>query len=193
MRTPIEAWRRRWEKWMQQLRRRKRKHPHLMALLRFMSFVVLIVFVELLILLSFLIAGLSGLLDLRTIVSVMVPEVAITIVLYYLLGGHRRERLDETVNLMDACARFRHLRIYTYRIMSLHYYYVENTLTKQAYKASSVIESIVDEGIFEVVKCKDQREMKRKLRKNQTKLNDYEPLLTDLLNPNIVVERRSAS
>jgi hypothetical protein len=184
--TPTEAWQRRWKKWMQQLRRQQRKHPRLMAFLRFISLVILILLVEVVLAVGLLLAGLSGLLDFRTITSVAVTEVGITIILYYLLGHHRRERLDEIVNLMDAATRFKHLRVYTYQILPVHYYYVENTLTKQAYQAPSYIENIVDDGVFEVIRCKNYREMKRKLRENQTMLNEFVPSLTDLLKRNNV-------
>jgi hypothetical protein len=184
MQKAIVAWRRRSKKWVQQLRRRKRKHPRLMAFLKLVYVFILIGIAELLIFISLLFAGLLGLLDMRTIVSVAVTEVGIGILLYYMLGEHRRGRLDEIVNLMDACAKFSHLKVFTYQMMSFHYYYVVNTLTKQAYVAPTFIENIVDDGVFEVVTCKNQKEMKRKFREEKIKLNDYEPSLADLTNPN---------
>lgn len=108
----------------------------------------------------------------------------IGVFLYYFLGESRRGRLDELVNLMDAYAKFLHLKVFTYKWWIFDLYYVENTITRQAYKASAFIEKIADEGIIEPIICKNEKEMKRILRESKTRFNEREPSLSELSNPN---------
>jgi len=169
---------------MQRLGRRKRKDPHLVRLWKFIVSLSLAIFAEFAIFFSLLAAGQLGLLDVRTIVSVVVPEVGIGVFLYYFLGESRRGRLDELVNLMDAYAKFLHLKVFTYKWWIFDLYYVENTITRQAYKASAFIEKIADEGIIEPIICKNEKEMKRILRESKTRFNEREPSLSELSNPN---------
>jgi len=183
MQTSIEAWRRRWKR-IQRLGRRKRKDPHLLAFWKFIISLSLAIFAEFAIFFSLLGAGQLGLLDTRTIVSVVVPEVGIGVFLYYFLGERHRGRLDEIVNLMDACAKLSHLRVFAYKWWVFDLSYVENTITRQAYKASAFVDKLSNEGIIEQIVCKNEKEMRRILRESKTKLNEREPTLAELLNPN---------
>ena len=124
--------------------------------------------------------GQFGLLDSRTIISVVVPEVAIGILLYYLLGQSHRERLGEIVDMMDIYTKVSHLNIFRFWEWGAPFYYVENTVTKQAFRASDFIEKIIDQDILKPIDCKSMREVKQILRKNRSQFNEREPSLAEL-------------
>jgi hypothetical protein len=124
--------------------------------------------------------GQSGLLDGKTIVSVFVTEVGIGVFLYVFLGEMRRSNEAEVVNLMEAAEKFSHLRVYSYAVIKYDFYYIENTITKQCYKAPEFVENIVDLGVVTVIKCKNEEEMKKHLEKNKVVLNDREPSFIEL-------------
>ena len=48
----------------------------------------------------------SGLLEVQTVVSVVLSEVGIAVILYYLLGEHRRSSQQEIVNLAETVEKF---------------------------------------------------------------------------------------
>ena len=85
-----------------------------------------------------------GFLDAKNAISVVLPEVALAVVLYYLLGERRRGRLGEVINLMEAHKKLSHLKVYTCPVFHhpfrFIYYYVENPITRMAYRAPSYIE-----------------------------------------------------
>lgn len=124
--------------------------------------------------------GQSGLLDWRTIVSVFLTEVAIGVFLYVFLGEMRRSREAEVVNLMEVAEKFSHLRVYVYTAMRNPFYYIENTLTRQCYKAPEIVEDIVDLGAVKVIKCKNEEEMKALLKENNSTINNKEPTFIEL-------------
>lgn len=177
----IKAWRHRWRKIRRLMRRRR---THLIVLGRFLLYLGFAICVEFLIIAVLILAGLFGLLDVRTIVSVMVPEVGIGVFLYYFLGERRRGHLDEIVNLMDAYLRLTHLRVLTYKWWFFEFSYVENTVTKRAYKTSDFVDKLTGEGILEEIFCKDEKELRRRLQEDEIQLNERQPSLSELLNPN---------
>ncbi len=129
--------------------------------------------------------GLEGLLDARTIISVVVPEVGIGVFLYYFLGEHRRGRVDEVINLMNATKEFAHLNVYVFSVLhspfDWEFYFVENTTTKQCYEAPQYIESMAEQEIIIPKKCKNEAEMTEYLNENGTHLNDRKPSPSELL------------
>jgi hypothetical protein len=146
-----------------------------------------IILLELVILTLIILLANSGLLDVKVAISVVMTEVAIGIVLYYLLGEKRRSYEEEIVNLMDAVAKFQHTKAYTFSVFpepfEYVFYYIENTKTCQCYKAPKYLEELIDRGVITKVKCKNEAEMKELLNQNGIHLNDCEPLFTELLVP----------
>lgn len=138
-------------------------------------------FVEIGLFYLIVLAGQSGLLDLRTIVSVTVTEVGIGVFLYYFLGQGRRGREEEMVNLMDAAEKLSHLKVYTFSVLKASFYYVENTVTKEYYKAPRNIEDMADLGVITVIVCKNEQDMKATLAKNNSHKNEQEPSIVQLM------------
>jgi len=125
--------------------------------------------------------GYSGLLDLRTIVSVTVSDMAIAVVLYYLLGQDRRGIEEEMVNLVDAAEKFSYLKVYTFKVLGVIFYYVENTTTNECYKAPRKIEKMADLGVITKTNCKSEDDMKAILQKNNSRINEKEPSIIQLM------------
>jgi hypothetical protein len=125
--------------------------------------------------------GGAGLLDVKTIVSVTVTEVGIAIIFYYLLGQSRRSREEEMVNLVDDAEKLSHLKVYTFRDFGAIFYYVENTTTKEYYKAPKNIQNMSDLGVITTIECKSEQEMKDILEKDNSHRNEKEPKITQLM------------
>jgi hypothetical protein len=181
MQESVENWRRRWKKFQRAMRSRQWRYRHGAAVRRILLSAGLFILIEAILFLAVIIIG-YGLLDARTFVSVVTPEVGIAVILYYFLGQSRREHLSQIADTMDVYDKVSHLRLFTFSVWGEPLYYVENTATKQAYRASDFIGKIIDQNILEPVVCRSEREMRRILRKNGTKLNEREPSLAELFN-----------
>lgn len=125
--------------------------------------------------------GSAQLLDLTTIVSVMVAELGISFVLYYLFGQGHRSNEEEIVNQMDAAEKLSHLKVYTFSVLKIKLYFVENTSTKEYYEAPESIENMVDRGIISPIPCKNEEEMRAILEKNGSHENKQKPTIIQLL------------
>jgi hypothetical protein len=160
-----------------------RKHSYLEAIWSsFKKYFVLIACeIGILVLGAFLLQW--GLLDVRTLVSVVISEVGIAVVLYYILGGHRREHEAEIVNLAEEAETFSHLKGYYFPVFpfpfSYWYYYVENTETNQYYRAPDYVERMIDRGVIKGKECKNEKEMRDLLAKCQP--NEREAELLELI------------
>jgi hypothetical protein len=84
------------------------------------------------------------------------------------------------VNLMDAVEKFSHLKVYKFSVLRTDFYYVENTTTKEYFKATERIESMVDLGVITVIACKNEEDMRAKLEKNGSHPNEQEPTMVQL-------------
>lgn len=127
----------------------------------------------------------AGILELDTVMSVVLTEVGITIILYYLLGQHRREHEEEIVNLAEAVEKFSHLKGYIFpvfpRPFKYYFYYVENTVTNQYYRAPDYVEHMIDRGVIPKQECKNEIEMRGLLTKKECNPNEREAELLELL------------
>jgi hypothetical protein len=135
------------------------------------------------ILLALVLFGQSGLLDAKTIVSVVVPEVGIAVFLYYILGEHRRSRVEEVINLLEACKKFEHLGVYRFTvfpIFSVIYFFVVNKTTKTVYIAPSYIEDMTERGVISKIKVKNYDEMKADIQKKGFVLQEREASIAEL-------------
>lgn len=125
-----------------------------------------------------------GILDVKTAISVVMTEVGIGVFLYYILGERRRSHEEEIVNLMDAVEKFAHLEAYSFSVFphpfEYTFYFIENTTTKQCYKAPKYLEEMIDRGVIKTRKCKSEKEMKSVIVANKSKLNDREPSFIEL-------------
>ena len=123
--------------------------------------------------------------DITTIISVVLPEVGIGILLYYLLGESRRSRVDEVIDLIDACEKFSHLRGHMFSVyprpFNHIFYYIEHKSTKQYYEAPTYIEHMIDRDLTVTIKHSNERQMKLFFEKNTVQRNDRKPLPTELL------------
>lgn len=134
----------------------------------------------------FFFLGQWGLLDIKTIVSVVFPEIGIGVFLYYFLGEKRRSRVEEVINLMDAAEKLRHLKVFTFSVLPgmlrVKYYFVENTTTKLAYEAPRFIEDMADRGIIPSIECTNKREMLKKISDDDCRLvpSQHKLLLVEL-------------
>ena len=126
----------------------------------------------------------SNLLDIKTIISVVIPEVGISLFIFYLLGQKRRNQLDEAINLMDAFDKFSHLTIYAFTVFhfpfSVIFYYITNTHTMEAYIAPKYIDNLADQDVITKIFCKNEKEMKETLTKKKITLNERKPTLDEL-------------
>jgi uncharacterized membrane protein len=141
--------------------------------------------VELVILYLAVVLAFSGFFDVKAVASVVLTELAIGVGLYYVLGERRRSHIAEVVNLVDVVEKFSHLKVYTFSVFPrpfrYTFYFVENTETKQYYKAPKYLEELVEEGIIATEKeCKNEAEMKKILEKNGSQANDREPSFIEL-------------
>ena len=179
MQESVKAWRRRWRK-LQQVRSRKWRYRHIPAIRRIIFSVLVAILIDLSLLGLVVAIGLYRLLNAQTIVSVVLPEVGIAVILYYFLGQGRREHLGEIADTMDIYSKVSHLKVYTFLVWGAPFYYVENTITRQAYRASEFVEKVIDQNILQPIICRSEKEMKRILRSNGTKLNEDKPSLEQL-------------
>lgn len=154
---------------------------HLQAIWRFIRILGIAGIVEFGLLFLIILLGQSGLLDLRTIVSVTVTEVGIAVVLYYILGQGRRGQEEEMVNLVDAAEKLSHLRVYTFSVLRSDFYYVENTTTREYYVATNNIEQMSDLGVIITIPCKNEKEMLAILALNGSHRNEREPSIVELM------------
>jgi len=120
----------------------------------------------------------------KNAISVVMTEVGIGVFLYYILGERRRSHEEEIVNLMDAVEKFAHLEAYSFSVFphpfEYTFYFIENTTTKQCYKAPKYLEEMIDRGVIKTRKCKSEKEMKSVIVANKSKLNDREPSFIEL-------------
>src|SRR5271157_575119 len=179
MQESVRAWRRRWKR---RIRSRKWSYRRFPALRNLLVSVAIVLFFDFGLFGLLIVVANYNLLDARTAVSVVLPEVGIAVVLYYLLGQGHRERLSEIADTMEVWAKVSHLKIYGFEEWGKTFYFVENPSTKQAYQASDFVQKVIDEGILKPIVCKDEKEMKRILRKNGTTLNERQPSLDELFN-----------
>ena len=116
-----------------------------------------------------------NLLDVKTIISVVLPEVGIGILLFYLLGQKRRSQIDEAVNLMEAFEKFSHLEVYAFSVFSFPFsvifYYVANTHTNEVYISPKYIDHLADQEVITKIDCKNEKEMKEILTKKKFHLS----------------------
>ena len=123
--------------------------------------------------------------DIKLVVSVVLSEVGIAVVLYYLLGGHRREHEEEIVNLAEAVEKFLHLRGYSFPVFNrpfrYYFYYVENTLTNQYYRAPDYVEHMIDRGVISNKECCNEKEMRDLLAKKKCQPNEREAEFLELV------------
>jgi hypothetical protein len=157
-----------------------RQHRYLQAIGKTVSPFLFGVIVGIALILLIALLGQAGLLDLTTILSVAVTEVGLSLFLYYFLGQNRRGDEEEMVNLMDAVEKFSHLKVYKFSVLRTDFYYVENTTTKEYFKATERIESMVDLGVITVIACKNEEDMRAKLEKNGSHPNEQEPTMVQL-------------
>jgi len=171
--------------WLRRLLTQRKRH--LTAAWQTLRSLVFAGIAEISVIFLIIILGQSGLLDIRTIVSVAVTEVGIGVFLYHILGESRRSHVDEVLNLMDATEKLSHLRVLTFAVyprpFRYWFYYVENTATKQAYIAPEYIEDMADRGVIAEIECKNEMEMKEILNKNKSTLNERMASLSELLKP----------
>jgi hypothetical protein len=126
----------------------------------------------------------SGLLDVKTLVSVVLGEVSITLVLYYLLGERRRGKAEEFANILDSVEKTSHLKGYYFSVaapLPVWFYYVENSATGQYYKAPNYVVDMIDRGIIDEFECKNEKELREILAKNKSNPNEREANPRDLL------------
>ena len=162
-----------------------RRRHQVEALLIFFMYLFFGMILEATVIVCFLALGLAGLLDLKTIVSVTVSEVSIATVLYFLLGQGRRGRQEEVASQTELAEKFSHLQVYSFKVMlALHqFYYVENTISKQCYKAPKYIWQMADRGILTLTNCNDEEDMARIVLRehNCHAIHEREPTIIELL------------
>jgi hypothetical protein len=112
-----------------------------------------------------------GILEIKTVISVFLTDVGIAVLLYYLLGEHRRGNEEEIVTLADAFEKFGHLKGYSFpvfhRPLRYYFYYVENTVTNKYFRAPQYVEALIGNGVLEEVECKSEKEMREILDKKE--------------------------
>jgi hypothetical protein len=93
-----------------------------------------------------------GLLEPRTIISTVVPELAIALFLYFIFD-HRRNKVEELLSLMDVSEKFSHLNIYMVKVIhsAISYGYVENTLTKKVFRLPDFLGGAIESGVIPIV------------------------------------------
>ena len=146
----------------------------------------IIAFIEILVLLLGIFLLQNGVLQLDTVITVVLSEVGIAVILYYLLGGQEHQREEEIVNLANAYEKFQHLKGYSFPAFNIRvdywFYYVENTITNQCYKAPKYIEHLIDRGAIPEKECKNIQELRDLLIKRKCQLHENaEAKLLDLL------------
>ncbi len=91
--------------------------------------------------------------DPSTLVSVVIADLAIAVLLYYLFGERRRGRLDELLNIAEANEKFSHLSVYKMKGYGNFedYFYVENKFTKKVYQSPDFLKEAIDCKIIPVI------------------------------------------
>jgi hypothetical protein len=158
-----------------------KQHRYWQAIGKTIGSLVFAVIVVVALFLLIVVLGHAGLLDLTTIVSVGVSEVGVAVFLYYFLGQGRHGSEEEMVNLMDAAGKVSHLKVYKFSVLRVNFYYVENTTTKEYYKAPENIESVIERGIITVIACENEEDMRARLQKNGSNPNEKEPTIVQLM------------
>ena len=111
--------------------------------------------------------GAVKLLDYSLIASLVVVELPLAVILSYLFGERRRERLSEALDTIELAQKYAHLRLHYWSIIPktsiLQYYVVENLNTHMAYDCPAYMVSIAHLGIIPRVKHKNETEMRTAL------------------------------
>lgn len=128
----------------------------------------------------------SGFLEVKTIVSVGVTDLAMGYLLYLLLGQRRRADVEEAVNLMDSVQKLSHLKVYWFSDWRTRFYYIENTTTHEYFIAPDFIENMIKRGVINAIRCTNEEDMRAKLKKNGSHPNEKQATLIQLM----VVEQR---
>jgi len=118
-------------------------------------------------------------------VSVVVPELAIAVLLYFLLGGRRRGRLDELLSRVEASQKFGHLKVYktnSYGKLE-YYYYIENTNTKKVYRSPDFFQEAINNNLISIIDETFDNETKLEafFKEKQLSLIDRDATITELL------------
>ena len=125
------------------------KYSRHVQVIRRTLFIVFVAIIAALVPVIFIIVlGYAGFLDLTTIVSVGVTELGISFLLYYVLGHGHPSREEKVVNQIDAAQKLSHLNVYTFSVLNTKQYYVENTTTKEYYKAPDFIADMTEGGVM---------------------------------------------
>ncbi len=133
-------------------------------------FFAIVTSVEIVIILALYALGSWGLLDSKTIVSVMVsaviPNIAVTSLMYYFLGEHRRNRINELLDLMEATQKLAHLTVIvcpppTEHLVTPVSIWVENKKTQKVYRASKqIVGAAMNSGVIQVIGIDNEVKMK---------------------------------
>jgi len=86
-------------------------------------------------------AGFFHLIDYSTVVSLIVVEVPLSLILYFLLGERRRSTLSETIDRIEIAEKYGHLKLHYWNLLwkFSKYWVVENTSTHTAYDAPTYL------------------------------------------------------
>ncbi len=119
------------------------------------------------------------------VISVVVPELAIAALLYFLLGNRRRDRLDDLLSRVEASQKFGHLKVYktnSYGKLE-YYYYVENTHTKKVYRSPDFLQEAIDINLISVIGETFDNETKLEafFKEKHLSLIDRDATITELL------------
>jgi len=177
--TSTRSLRKRLSRYYRKMRRIKITRRHGEALAK--NYLGVLLFLgELSVVLLMLFLLTSNILDLKTVLSVLVPDLFIAIFLYYLLGQGRRGQEEEISNLFDVAEKCAHLVVYKFRLLEADFYFVENTTTQEYYKAPKHIAQMADLGAIRLVECqKGEKEMRAKLQNSHG--NEAEATIIQLM------------
>lgn len=85
------------------------------------------------------------------------------------------------LNLLKVAEKLSHLKVYTFKLLGAKFYYIENTATKEYYKAPKQIEQIIELGVVATVECKNEEEMRSILKENNSHGNEQESTILQLM------------
>lgn len=123
----------------------------------------------------------SGLLDSPTVVSLVVAELAVAIILYYLLGERHRDNVDELLNLNEASDKFSHLDFYIVKATStISYVYVENKITKKVYRMPKYLGGAWKSGVIPTIAEVNIGEFEKLIKKKGFDLIDRQPSFNEI-------------
>ncbi len=126
-----------------------------------------------------------GLLDYKLIVSLVVVELPLAALFYYIFGERRRSKIREAIDRLQMAKEYGHLRLHLYtkfpRPFTIYWTFVENSRKKHAYDAPRYLWELGEWGFLPTVRHRNETEMVEYFKNKDITVENRDPTPEELL------------